>query len=439
MTGLVNYPQYDSYKDSGIDWLGQIPQRWDISPGFNAFTENKRNNKGMKEDVVLSLSYGKIIIKPKEKLIGLVPESFETYQIVEPGDIIVRCTDLQNDKTSLRTGLAINHGIITSAYLNLKVTNKYLSKYLHYYLHAVDTSKVIYRLGTGLRQNLSYLDFKRFPVLDILKSEQAEIVNFLDQKTTQIDEAIALKQKQIALLKERKQILIQNAVTQGLNPNTPMKDSGIDGIGKIPEYWKVFPLKGLCKAYGRIGFRGYTVSDLVDEGEGAITISPSNIFEDLMTFKKCSYLSWKKYFESPEIQIQNEDILIVKTGSTFGKIGYVNGLNKPATINPQLLVLKEIKTVKKYLYFVLKSSQVQVQINQKVIGSTIPTISETKILNFKVALPSMAEQQEITQFIENSNYEIDQAITLQKQQIDQLKEYKTTLINSAVTGKIKVS
>jgi len=115
------FEKYDAYKDSGVEWLGDIPEEWSIKPGLVAFSENKRSNKGMVCNTVLSLSYGKIIIKPEEKLVGLVPESFETYQLVEPNDIIIRCTDLQNDQTSLRTGLAKNVGIITSAYLNLKV------------------------------------------------------------------------------------------------------------------------------------------------------------------------------------------------------------------------------------------------------------------------------------------------------------------------------
>ncbi len=173
----------------------------------------------------------------------LVPESFETYQLVEPNDIIIRCTDLQNDQTSLRTGLAKDVGIITSAYLNLNVKQGFDSKYLHYYLHALDTTKVIYKFGSGLRQNLSYLDFKRLPVLDIPLSEQQKISSFLDQKTSEIDQAISLKEQQITLLNERKQIVIQKAVIQGLNPNVEMTDSGVEWVAQIPKKWKFRKLK----------------------------------------------------------------------------------------------------------------------------------------------------------------------------------------------------
>src|SRR5690625_116853 len=112
-------------KSSGVDWIGDIPEHWEVLPGLHFFEQNKRKNTGLKENKVLSLSYGRIILKPEEKMFGLMPESFETYQIVKPDDIIIRCTDLQNDQTSLRTGLAKEVGIITSAYLNIYVKNDY--------------------------------------------------------------------------------------------------------------------------------------------------------------------------------------------------------------------------------------------------------------------------------------------------------------------------
>lgn len=200
-------------KDSGVEWIGQVPEHWELTIGMNVFRENKRDNKGMKENTALSLSYGKIIIKPEEKLFGLVPESFETYQIVEPNDIIIRCTDLQNDQTSLRTGLAQDKGIITSAYLNLKVINNYSAKFLHYYLHALDITKVLYKFGSGLRQNLSFLDFKRLPIIDISLAEQQQIADYLDKQTSKIDQAIALKTAHIEKLKEYKSVLINDVVT----------------------------------------------------------------------------------------------------------------------------------------------------------------------------------------------------------------------------------
>ncbi|WP_027124942.1 restriction endonuclease subunit S [Gelidibacter mesophilus] len=430
--------RYDSYKNSGVEWLGEIPEHWEIKPGFTILSESKTKNIGFLEKTVLSLSYGNVVIKPEEKLTGLVPESFETYQIVQPGDIIIRPTDLQNDKTSLRTGLAKDNGIITSAYINLRVSKAYDNNFYHYYLHTIDINKVIYGLGSGLRQNISFDDFKRFPFPLPPLQEQTAIAQFLDDKTTKIDHAVSVKEKQIELLKERKQILIHKAVTRGLDDTVKLKDSGVEWIGEIPEHWEVKKLKELCKAYGRIGFRGYTTSDLVNEGEGAITISPSNIKDEFMTFEKCSYLSWKKYEESPEIQIFNNDVLVVKTGSTFGKIGIVKDLPLKATINPQLLVLKDISISPDYFYSALKTSMIQIQIQKEVIGSTIPTISETKILNFKIALPPQIQIEKTVVYLNNLNEKFKTAISLKQQEIEKLKEYKSSLINSVVTGKVKM-
>lgn len=200
-------------KDSGVDWIGKIPEHWGSLPGFTVFKEGKDSNKGMIESRVLSLSYGNIIVKPEEKLVGLVPESFETYQIVLPGDIIVRCTDLQNDKTSLRTGIVRDKGIITSAYLSLRLKSEHSADFMHYFLHVLDVTKAIYRFGSGLRQNLSYQDFKHMRILTPPKAEQFEIVNYINNQVNVIESSVDLIQKQIEKLKEYKTTLINSAVT----------------------------------------------------------------------------------------------------------------------------------------------------------------------------------------------------------------------------------
>ena len=200
------------FVDSGVEWIGEIPKHWEVFPGLRVFSENKRKNAGMIDDRVLSLSYGRIIRKPKEKLVGLVPESFETYQIVKAGDIIIRCTDLQNDKVSLRTALAKDDGIITSAYLNLNVKNG-SSEYWHYLLHVLDITKAIYKLGSGLRQNLSFNDFKRLDIVLPPKNEQIKIVEYIETQTSKIDKAIELQQNYISKLKEYKVSLIDSVVT----------------------------------------------------------------------------------------------------------------------------------------------------------------------------------------------------------------------------------
>ena len=244
---MVVFPRYANYKDSEIKWIGEIPSHWTMETGRTCLKPQKTKNTGNKVSTVLSLSYGRIVIKPEEKLHGLVPESFDTYQIVEPGNIIIRSTDLQNDRTSLRIGLVQDDGIITSAYLCLNPSEKMDSKYTYYLLHAYDLLKVYYGMGSGLRQNLDHTDFKYLPLPIPPIEEQDKIVKFLDRKTAEIDQAIEQKQRLIKLLKEQKAILIDRAVTKGLNPNVPMRDSGIDWIGEIPESWKTYRAKYLFK------------------------------------------------------------------------------------------------------------------------------------------------------------------------------------------------
>ena len=220
----IKFRKYDKYSDTGIQWLGKIPEHWQIQPGFKLMHEAKEKNAGMKRHTILSLSYGKIRLREEKELTGLVPESYETYQLVNKGDIIFRPTDLQNDHTSLRSGISTFNGIITSAYLNLRFKPNTHNEFYNYFFRAIDNNKVIYGLGSGLRQNIDFRDFKRFNFVFPPLSEQIAIARFLDEKTARIDEAIAKKEKMIALLNERKQIIVQNAVTKGLDQHTKMKD-----------------------------------------------------------------------------------------------------------------------------------------------------------------------------------------------------------------------
>ena len=161
----------------------------------------------------MSLSYGKIVRKDINSNGGLLPASFNTYNVVEPGDIIIRPTDLQNDKRSLRTGLVSEHGIITSAYIDLVPKNNVNSRYFHYLLHAYDVMKVFYNMGNGVRQGLSYSEFSKLLLIEPPSSEQEEIANFLDKKCGEIDSIIEDKKKQLELLEDYKKSLIYEYVT----------------------------------------------------------------------------------------------------------------------------------------------------------------------------------------------------------------------------------
>ena len=200
-------------KDTGIEYVGLIPASWEIHPIYYYFVEGKNKNRFLKEQNLLSLSYGKIKRKDINTSEGLLPESFNTYNIVEKDDIIIRPTDLQNDKRSLRTGLVTERGIITSAYLDLKPSKRINSKYFHYLLHAFDVEKVFYNMGNGVRQGLNYDEFSRLLVFGPSLNEQNSIVKCLDSKCMMLENLILDKQKQLSLLADYKKSLIYEYVT----------------------------------------------------------------------------------------------------------------------------------------------------------------------------------------------------------------------------------
>ena len=192
-------------------------------------------------------------------------------------------------------------------------------------------------------------------------------------------------------------------------------------IGIIPIEWDVLSLDDVCKIKGRIGYRGYTVDDIVKEGQGAITLSPSNINNNNLSIKKSTYISWFKYEESPEIKIFDNDILFVKTGSTYGKTAIVKNLLEKATINPQIVVLKEISMNNTLLSYLMASPIIQRQVEQTVAGGAIPTLSQKNMLLYTFPLPPPKEQEKIANILSTADDKID-AIATQIEKAEILKK-----------------
>lgn len=420
------FEKYPAYKDSGVEWLGRIPEEWKVLPGFTFLHENKERNKGLKRNTVLSLSYGKIIVKKTDELTGLVPESFETYQIVNKGDIIFRPTDLQNDTVSLRSAIAENDGIITSAYLNLRLKPFANNKYYHYFLRAIDNNKVIYGLGSGLRQNIDFRDFKRFLFSYPPIEEQTAIASFLDEKTAKIDRAIAQKERLIELLKERKQVIVQDAVTgkvsclnwdlqdspiNGINATAtprPMKPSGVEWIGEIPEGWEVKKLKYLLSIKN-----GQDYKNVIAE------------------FGYPVYGSGGHFAFSKEFLYDGEALLLGRKG-TVDKPMYVN--SKFWTVDTMFYAIVNKSNSTKFLYYVAQTIPFKLYST----STALPSMTQSDLNNHIVAVPYLNEQINIVEYIEYQQSKLETAINNYHQQIEKLKEYKAVLIDSAVTGKIKV-
>ena len=432
------FEKYDAYKDSGVEWLGQLPENWDLLPNKHIFKLKKNLvGKRSKEYELLSLTLNGVIKRDMENPEGKFPAEFDTYQEVKSGDFIFCHFDVE--ETPRTVGLSRFDGMITGAYTVYQVNaKKFCPNFLYYFYLNLDTGKRLKPLYKGLRNTIGKDIFGEFKTFIPNYSEQVKISNFLDQKVTEIDQAIAIKKQQIALLNERKQIVIQKAVTQGLDPNVAMKDSGVEWIGEIPEHWKIKKLKFICKSQGRIGFKGYSSDDLVEANEGALTLGATHLnWNGEIILDQPVYLNWKKYYESPEIMVKKDDILIVQRGSTCGKVAIVDKDYGEVTINPSLVLLKEFR---ENPYFCVESIKVVLNgILNEVSKTAIPMISQFQINNIQIALPPLEEQvfivkkvQEVTaQYSEINKFILDEII--------RLKEYKTTLINDAVTGKIKVA
>ena len=257
--------RYDTYTESGISWIGKIPSHWEMRKLSQLSLLHFKSNKDIQHQNLLSLSYGRIIRKDVNTTSGLLPASYNTYQIINEGNIVLRLTDLQNDKRSLRVGLCQEEGIITSAYLALEPRKSVLPEYLYLLLHCADIKKVFYGMGNGLRQNLNWNELRKLEVVLPPQEEQEAIVAYLDEKCAQIDRYVASLEERIERLGELRQALIAEAVTRGINLQAPLHPSGIPCLGEIPKHWEMRKLRQLIEVFSDKGHPNEQLLSVVRE------------------------------------------------------------------------------------------------------------------------------------------------------------------------------
>lgn len=411
------YHPYTGYKDSGVEWVGDMPDHWQTKPAFAAVMEQCIKNSDGAESNVLSLSYGNIVERDVENNFGLLPESFNTYQIVNPGDIVLRLTDLQNDKRSLRVARSTLRGIITSAYLKLVCGDELDNRYAYRLLHSYDTTKVFYGMGGGLRQSMKFEDFRRLPFLLPPAEEQRTIAAFLDYETARIDKLIAQHQRLIELLKEKRQAVISRAVTKGLNPDAPMKDSGVEWLGEVPEHWLVSSLKFIYKNldYKRIPLsaeeRGSKQGDYPYYGASGIIDS----IDDYL-FSTDHVLVGE---DGANLVMRSTPIAFVATGQYW--------------VNNHAHILRMNDGLNSYWAAVIEN----LDISPFVTGSAQPKLTAEALGNLIVAYPkTLQERIEIQELINREKPKFTTLIDRAEHQVHFLKERRTALISAAVTGKI---
>lgn len=439
----VNLKRYPAYQESGVPWLGNVPAHWQQLPGRACFIEDKTPNVGMQETTVLSLSYGQIVVKPPEKLHGLVPASFETYQIIEPYDIVIRPTDLQNDWVSLRTGLAKTRGIITSAYMRLRPKNSLAPEYGHLLLHVYDLKKVLYGLGSGLRQNLSWRDFKYLPCLVPPPDEQAAITRFLDHIDRRTRRYIRAKRKLIALLNEQKRASIQRAVTRGLNPRVRLKPTGVEWLGNVPEHWDIQRIKS-CLTSVVAGVWGD--DPMPDRSEDHIVCVRVADFDMECLAVSDKHLTVRSVPSSARMRrlLAPGDLLLEKSGGgesePVGRVVAFN-LDCPALSsnfisrvrpNEQLVQSRFLL----YVLTLLQSTRRNVLSIKQTTG--IQNLDQGDYFNNVTPIPPVDEQNYIVDGLERplASLRLTQMCTIRE--IELISEYHTRLIADVVTGKLDV-
>ncbi|MGP5192624.1 hypothetical protein ACTXJO_03130 [Psychrobacter celer] len=427
----MDYPRYESYKDSGVDWLGEIPEEWSTEKGKWLF--NKMDRSIRKDDgIVTCFRDGEVTLRSNRRTDGFTNALKEHgYQGIRKGDLVIH----QMDAFAGAIGVSDSEGKSTPVYSVCvpKEPDRISPHYYMYFMRSMALRGFILSLAKGIRERSTDFRYNDFAKLDLPLppyDTQIKITEFIEYKTTQIDQAITLKQQQIAKLEEYKQIIIQNAVTKGLNPDVPMKDSGVDWIGNIPEHWVLKRLKYILSERNERSKNGEEPLFMMSQKHGLVVRS--------------------EYHEKAEVALSNIDNKIVyKNDLVFNKLKAHLGVFFKSNINYRGLVSPDYAVYKckayiddvKFLETLFRNPE---YIKQFIIRATgivegLIRLYTSELFDLHVAVPPPKEQKEILSYIEAQSSKIDTAVNIIQQEISRLKEYKTILINQAVTGKIKVS
>lgn len=421
--------RYSEYKDSGVKWLGEIPSHWDPSRNKAIFRETKAVvGKNSKNFTLLSLTKKGVIVRNLDEG-GKFPAEFDTYKIVEPGDFIFCFFDV--DETPRAIGLSTNKGMITGAYTVLK-QNTANSRYLYYYYLSIDDAKALKPLYSGLRKTVPLASFMSMPIFLPPRAEQDAIVRYLDAATSKIDKAIAMQQKMIDLLNERKQIIIQNAVTKGLNENVEMKDSGVEWIGMIPKKWEILKLKRCASI--KTGTTPPTNERKYFDGGRISWFTPGDL-NDLHLGFASKTITQKAIDDNVGRLFPAKTIYFVGIGATVAK---VSACDFAASSNQQInAIICNESLDYRFATYVLKSEQEIIRNMANYV--TLPIINQSDTGLIDMIVPPKSEQQAIVAYLDKEMQRFDSAISNCQRQITLLQERKQIIINEVVTGKVKVS
>ena len=426
---------YPAMKDSGVEWLGDVPVHWDLVPN-RALMRLRKEVVGDRSDdyILLSLTKQGIIARDMENPEGKFPASFDTYQVVEPGDLIFCLFDI--DETPRTVGLSGLSGMITGAYTRFVCPDVSVRRFIYLLYLSLDNGKLLKPLYSGLRKVIQKSTFLSAKVALPPFPEQAAIVRYLDYVDRRIRRYIQAKQKLIVLLEEQKETIIHRAVTRGLDPDVPFKDSGVEWLGEVPEHWEVVKLRHFAKIgngstpsrsrtdYWSSGHHAWLNSSVVNR----VRVDEADQFVTDVALKECHLP-----------RLVPGDVLIAITGQ--GKTrGRSTVLAIEATINQHLAYvrLRISRMLPEYLQLVFTGAYAHLRSISDDSGSTKGALTCADIRHFKVPLPPPVEQHDILDWVQQENEASDLTINRARREIELLREYRTRLIADVVTGKLDV-
>ena len=431
--------RYPEYKESSVEWIGEIPKHWEVVRSKHLF--GNRNQRGYEGEPLLSVTQDRGIL-PRNELDYRVwnPEgNVRLYKLVRPGDWVI----------SLRTfegGIELSEvrGIVSAAYTTMFPQRQIFNSYFKHLLKSVSFIAELNRITTGIRQgkNISYEDFSDTRVTFPPLNEQKAIGNFLDRKTGQIDELIRIKERQVELLQEQRTVLINQAVTKGLDPNVEMKPSGIEWIGEIPKHWEAIPIKHtlqIAKDSIRTGPFGSSLKSHEFQDKGIRVYNQQSVYNEDFS-KSDIFISEEKFNELRSYIVQPKDVLITSRG-TIGKMTIVPKNGEIGVLHPCLIRLRlnENKLIPKYLWWYVNHSSFFIEsVKIESNSTTIEVIYSETLSSVKIPIPTVKEQLEILEFLNVKIPIIDTTISNARKGIELLKEYRQSLISEVVTGKIDV-
>ncbi|WP_051621321.1 restriction endonuclease subunit S [Leeuwenhoekiella sp. MAR_2009_132] len=443
---------YEHYKDSGVEWLGEIPVHWKVlSFRYIIYVLTDFTANGSFGDLAKNVEY--LDFKNYSRLIRLTDlrkdlkndgiylseksHNFLSKSELQGGELLMANVGAYAGLAWIMPYLKERASLGPNMFL-IKLIDDCSIKYFELLINSLSYKYYIQEVAKSSAQpKLNKDNIRQLRILFPPRKEQTAIAQFLYEKTEKIDAAVALKEQQIKLLQERKQILIHKAVTRGLDDSVAFKDSSVEWIGAIPEHWDITAVKYLLEIPITDG--PHTTPDLLDEG--IPFISAEAIKNGEIDFnKKRGFISEKDHqIFSLKYLPKRNDIYMVKSGATTGNIAMVKTDEEFSIWSPLAVFRSNLKRIiPKYLYNYLESPSFKKGVELSWSFGTQQNIGMGVLSNLPISYPPISEQREISEYIETASQKIETAISLKQQEIEKLKEYKSSLINSVVTGKVKV-